>query len=1078
MLISRFYAFVILFVDFVSMVLDFFPNHLTVRRRYSRSELLSYSHVPGRLDIAKWRTLCQLGLVSPQFKPTKRSCRAGAFKQRQIETVTSYRPDSQPPAKSPSSVTHENLHYIETDTVQQPSSQCVKFSLFNSRSVKTPGKSVAIVDYVVENDVDILALTETWLTGDSTVAAGEVTPEGYKLHHVPRSRRRGGGVGVLYKSGFSIRIDDSHPKTKTFESTSILIQNGSCSVRLVVVYRPERSKKNPYSFTDFIAEFTDIVDGIYLDKQNLLLVGDFNVHVDDARDREAVAFLDCLSACNLTQHVTKPTHRHGHTLDLIITRSNDDTVVGDAQIDDLAISDHFAVLCDLRLQKPPALRKHISWRKFKEIDIAQVCHDLRTSTELLAPTSDAATIVSHYNNTLSTILDKYAPVKERTVTIRPDTAWYTDDIRDLKRERKALERRWRKTGLEVHRQAYCAKRQQVNAMLQAAKEDHYSRMVSDNSQNSKALFKVIDKLMHRDRQTPLPSCDSHEQLATDFSEFFTDKIQTIRVSLGNDTDTPVETDDTATPPAECNLSDLRPATEDEVRKLLMTSPSKSCELDPFPTWLLKLCAEPAVPILTQLINASIAEGYVDTTLKTAHVRPLLKNPSLDINNLKHYRPVSNLPFVSKLLERVVAARLSEHMDKHGLHEPFQSAYKPNHSVESALIRVQSDILQAMDKQHVVVLVMLDLSAAFDTIDHQVLLHRLSHDLGITGTALHWFQSYLEDRTQSVTIKGTRSPPQTLRFGVPQGSVLGPQVFSVYAAPIGRIIKKHGLERHFYADDTQVYFSFNPSEVDIDDIVRRIVGCIKEIQQWMVKNFLKLNDDKTDIMLFGSSHQLKKVSLVSVPIGEAAIVPSSKVRNLGVVQDSTMSMTAHVSHVCSSAYMHLRNISRIRPFLSQRTTEQLVHAFVSSRLDMGNALLFGITQIQLGRLQRIQNSAARLVTRTRRCDHITPVLRELHWLPVKHRIEFKILLQVYRAVNNSAPVYISELLQKHAPSRALRSGNNGLLVVPRTRTLWGDRSFQAAGPRLWNALPASIRQSDTLTAFKTALKTHIFVTAFL
>ncbi len=711
----------------------------------------------------------------------------------------------------------------------------------------------------------------------------------------------------------------------------------------------------------------------------------------------------------------------------------------------------------------------------KEIDIAQVCQELGASSDLLHPTSDAATIVAHYNTTLTTILDKHAPVKEQTVTIRPDTAWYTEHIHNLKQERRKLERQWRKSGLEVHRQAYCAKRQQVNAMLQAAKKEYYSGMVSKNSQDSKALFKVIDKLLHRDRQSPLPSSDSREQQATDFSEYFTDKIQTIRVSLEQDTDSVTEPDDM--PPVECTLSEFRPATEDEVRKLLMTSPSKSCELDPFPTWLLKMCAEPIVPVLTQLINASLAEGHVDTTLKTALVRPLLKNSSMDTNNLKHYRPVSNLPFVSKLLEKVVATRLSEHMDTHALHEPFQSAYKPHHSVESALIRVQSDILQAMDNQRVVVLVMLDLSAAFDTIDHQVLLHRLSHDMGITGTALHWFESYLEDRTQSVTIKGTRSKPQTLRFGVPQGSVLGPKLFLVYGVPLGRIIRKHGLERHFYADDTQVYFSFDPNDVDIDDIVRRIVMCIKDIQHWMVKNFLKLNDDKTDIMLFGSCHQLKKFKLESVPIGGASIVPSSKVKNLGVIQDSNMTMAAHVSRICSSAYMHLRNISRIRAFLSQKTTEQLVHAFVSSRLDMGNALLFGITQEQLDRVQKIQNSAARLVTRTRRCDHITPVLHELHWLPVKQRIEYKILLQVYRVVNNSAPAYLTELLQRHAPSRSLRSENKGLLVVPKTRTSWGDRSFRKAAPKLWNALPARIRQSDSINAFKTALKTHLFVTAF-
>ena len=274
----------------------------------------------------------------------------------------------------------------------------------------------------------------------------------------------------------------------------------------------------------------------------------------------------------------------------------------------------------------------------------------------------------------------------------------------------------------------------------------------------------------------------------------------------------------------------------------MSSPCKSCELDPFPTWLLKKYAVLVVPLLTHLINASLSEGYVDDSMKTAHVRPLLKKSGLDANILKNYRPVSNLPFVSKLLERVVAGRLSKHMDTHALHEPFQSAYKPHHSVESALVRVHSDILQAMDRQRVVVLVLLDLSAAFDTIDHRVLLHRLSRDLGVAGTALRWFQSYLEDRTQSVTIQNACSAPRDLCFGVPQGSVLGPQLFSVYSAPLGKIIKAHGLEYHFYADDTQLYFSFNPSDVTSDAIVERIVRCIADIQHWMDTNFLKLNDD--------------------------------------------------------------------------------------------------------------------------------------------------------------------------------------------------------------------------------------------
>ena len=177
---------------------------------------------------------------------------------------------------------------------------------------------------------------------------------------------------------------------------------------------------------------------------------------------------------------------------------------------------------------------------------------------------------------------------------------------------------------------------------------------------------------------------------------------------------------------------------------------------------------------------------------------------------------------------------------------------------------------------------------------------------------------------------------------PHGSVLKPQLFSIYSAPLGKIIKAHCLEYHFYADDTQVYFSFSPSDVTSDDIVERIVRCIADIQHWMDTNFLKLNYDKTEA-IFGLSHRLKKVSVESIPVGDASIIPSSRAKNLGIMQDSSMSMAAHISRVCSAAHLHLRNIrARIRPFLSHTTTEQLVHVFVTSRFDTGNALLCDVT----------------------------------------------------------------------------------------------------------------------------------------
>ena len=328
---------------------------------YSRAELLNlatcYQPAVNPISRCLWRRLCEVGLC--KRGPTARGCRAGAEKQRTIRTVLGNRPNTsfeartsenradcqEPPTRSLTSVCYRNLIYTRPTRLYRQA----KFCLLNARSVKAitvlgTRKSTAIVDYVVENDLDIIAITETWLTTDDRAAPGEITPDGYKLHHVPRTSRRGGGVAVLCKSTFQTHVSDSHPRTKSFESTNILISSGSCSVRLIVIYRPDRSKRNPHSFGDFLTEFTEMLHGLVLDRSNLLIVGDFNVHVNNTGDVEARRFLDCLTSYSMVQHVTFPTHVHGHTLDLLISRSTE-TIVSNVSSVYLDISDHEPHCC-------------------------------------------------------------------------------------------------------------------------------------------------------------------------------------------------------------------------------------------------------------------------------------------------------------------------------------------------------------------------------------------------------------------------------------------------------------------------------------------------------------------------------------------------------------------------------------------------------------------------------------------------------------------------------------------------------------------------------------------------------------
>ena len=394
-----------------------------------------------------------------------------------------------------------------------------------------------------------------------------------------------------------------------------------------------------------------------------------------------------------------------------------------------------------------------------------------------------------------------------------------------------------------------------------------------------------------------------------------------------------------------------------------------------------------------------------------------------------------------------------------------------------MVRVTNDLLCAVDKKQAVILVLLDLSAAFDTVDHSILLQRLRQEMGVCDMPLQWFESYLTGRKQTITINRTSSSQANLLYGVPQGSVLGPVVFTCYIKPLGDIARKYGLELHIYADDTQLYLAFKPMEGE-EQAIERVQACIAEMREWMKQNKLQCNDGKTEVMIVCSPHHRAKVNIPHLQIGSSKIQPVSSVRDIGAQLDNTLNMRSHVNSLCSRAHFALRNISKIRHLLDRKTTTILVHAYVTSRLDNGNALLCGLPQVLLSKLQRVQNSAARLVCRTNWRDHITPVLQELHWLPVQQRICFKVLTLAYQAIHGTAPQYLVDLVSWYRPQRTLRSSDSLLLVEPQSRLrTYGDRAFKHAAPRLWNKLPVQLRSATTLSAFKRSLKTFLFREAY-
>ena len=586
--------------------------------------------------------------------------------------------------------------------------------------------------------------------------------------------------------------------------------------------------------------------------------------------------------------------------------------------------------------------------------------------------------------------------------------------------------------------------------------------------------------MHKTQGGVFP-CDSGagESLAQEVNDFFIEKIHLIREKLvqNMETVTPsvsVQFQSFSDGKSACDkLSQFAALSDNNVAKILASRPSKHSALDPIPTWLVKDNISKLLPLITAIINSSFGSGEFPRLYKCAALKPLLKKIGLDAMIFKNLRPISNLAFISKVLECAACNQYKSHLEEHGLHEVFQSAYKENHSVETAVLCVHDDIMRALDQKKSVVLVMLDLSAAFDTVDHTILLDLLEKRMGVSGLALKWFQSYLSGRSQYVTINGKSSNSSQLTCGVPQGSVLGPVLFTTYMLALGDILRQLQTKFHCYADDQELYIEFFVDE----SVTGNLETSLSTVLAWLNKNFMSCNTDKTDMIII-SPPQGPTPATFTINFSGDTIIPTKQVRNLGAIFDKNMKMEAHVNKRCQVAYQHLRNIAQIRHCLNRQSCETLIHAFVTSRLDFMNAILYGLPETLIAKLQRVQNAAARLLCGVQKFEHITPTLKSLHWLPIKQRIRYKICVLVFKCINGTAPTYLNDKLVKYIPSRSLRSSkDNKMLQVPKVRTRLGERGFSYNAPKLWNELPYHIRSSGTIETFKRNLKAHLYNIAY-
>jgi hypothetical protein len=366
--------------------------------------------------------------------------------------------------------------------------QTAVLGLVNARSIAN--KTEAINDHITEHNLDILAVTETWLSHGSKhdLELSSICPSGYSITHSPRVGRRGGGLAVIYRDSIAIK-PQSKFHAKSFESMELLMTVSSTCIHLVVIYRPPPSKKNNSTTTLFFSEFSTYLESLSIASGRVIIVGDFNFHLESCTENSSLMFTDLTTSVGLKQHVSSPTHTSGHLLDLVLSRPSDN-VVHSTKVSSL-ISDHHAIHCSLNVSRPPLPQKTITYRNLKKLDMEEFQACLQQTPLLLNPSSSLDDLLNQYNTSISNVLDKLAPTKTRTVTLRPVAPWYNDSIHESRKLRRKAEATWRSSGLQVHKEIYCHYRDETNLLIRKAETKNFNKHVEDCGQDQKALFKTI-----------------------------------------------------------------------------------------------------------------------------------------------------------------------------------------------------------------------------------------------------------------------------------------------------------------------------------------------------------------------------------------------------------------------------------------------------------------------------------------------------------------------------------------------------------------------------------------------------------
>ena len=910
---------------------------------------------------------------------------------------------------------------------------------------------------------DILGLCETFL--GPNVHDAQLKLNGFDFIRKDRSEtqnKTGGGVILYFRNTLNVRrrpdIEISNIETVW---TEISLSN-SKPFLLCTVYRP------PNCHTEWIDLFEDEISVAQTSGLEFILMGDFNIDFAPCTNTK---WLNLIQLFDLRQLVIEPTRVTPTTATIIdhVYSSHPENII-ECFTSTFSISDHYPICFTRKVNCKIPKTDHITstYRSFKHFDESLFLNDLEMDIASFTTThSSLDEDFSSWYSIIMSNLDKHAPMKCKRVKTKRLPDWFTPEITQLQKLRDQSKR------LKMWSD-YKRYRNQVKYLIRKAKRNFFSVSVT-KSKDSKFIWKHLRASTNKAQaaSNKLPSelnfdgeiVTDSEVIATKLNSYFS-SISKIINEHRDDTET-IDADklksyvNSKVPE---NISFRIPliSTEKVKSYILKLDPTKATGIDGLGPKIIKLAAHALAPSIAMLMNKSILTGSFPSQLKQAKVFPIHKGG--DKADPSNYRPISILPTVSKFFEKHINHHLMAFLNKYKLIHENQSGFRQKHSCQTALVKLVDQWLSCIDKGDVIGTLFVDFRKAFDLVDHSILLEKLSL-YRLNPITLKWFKSYLSSRQQAISCDTGLTEFSHVISGVPQGSILGPTLFLLFINDLPLFLNYCFAD--FFADDA----TFHTHNKNIDTVENHIVDDFGKTKQWSKRNNLPINYSKTTCMTAGTKKRLALSRKLEIKVDGICIENVSKQKLMGIYIDENLNWSAHIDYLCSNISSKISLLRQLSQYVPQHVQKLFYQSYIMPLIDYGSVVWGSTSTYNLDRILKLQKRAARIILKADFLTRSEGMFAELGWQPVEKRIMYNKAVLIYKALNNLTPEYLSKLLTPVSQTHGLnlRSSKKGNLHVPRSGTALYSEAFSCSAPKLWNNLPQSVKDCDTLNSFKRILK---------